>query len=91
MPKVYLTEAQRQEAKLDRQSKMLGDGLTCYKALNRLTLEQIGTGLGMSKNTVLQIMNEKDVRIPIRTMWKLLDLVGLEVRRKEPGQREASA
>ncbi len=83
MPKVYLTEAQRQEAKLDRQSKMLSDGLACYKAINKLTLEQIGSGLGMSKTTVMHIIDGKDKRIPIRAMWRLLDLAGLEVRRKE--------
>ena len=83
MPKVYLTAAQRQEAKLDRQNKMLGDGLACYKAINKLTLEQIGSGLGMSKTTVMHIIQGKDKRIPIQSFWKLLEMAGLEVRRKE--------
>lgn len=83
MPRVYLTEAQRQEAKLDRQSKMLSDGLACYKAINKLTLEQIGSGLGMSKTTVMHIIQGKDKCVPIQSFWKLLEMAGLEVRRKE--------
>ncbi|MBC5733801.1 hypothetical protein [Lawsonibacter hominis] len=83
MPRVYLTEAQRQQAKYDRQGKLLSDGLACYKALNKLTLTQIGDGVGLSKTTVMHIIQGKDKCVPIQSFWKLLEMAGLEVRRKE--------
>lgn len=91
MPKVCLTEAQRKRARCEAKSRMLGDGLAVYKARGHFTNQDIADELGIGRMGVARLISGEDLTMPIYAVWRLLDLAGLEVRRKEPGQREASA
>lgn len=91
MPKVYLTEAQRKRARCEAKSRILGDGLAVYKARGHLTNQSIADELGIGRMGVARLISGEDLTMPIYAVWRLLELAGLEVRRKEPGQREASA
>lgn len=91
MPKVYLTEAQRKRARCEAKSRILGDGLAVYKARGHLSNQDIANELGIGRNGVARLISGEDLTMPVYAVWKLLDLAGLEVRRKDQGQREASA
>jgi hypothetical protein len=91
MPKVYLTEAQRKRARCEAKSRILGDGLAVYKARGHLSNQDIANELGIGRTGVARLISGEDLTMPVYAVWKLLDLAGLEVRRKDQGQREASA
>lgn len=87
MPKVYLTEAQRKRARCEAKSRILGDGLAVYKARGHLSNQDIANELGIGRTGVARLISGEDLTMPVYAVWKLLDLAGLEVRRKDQGQK----
>lgn len=83
MPKVLLTEAQRRQARYERRSSILADGLAAYKVRERLTNERLAVDLGIGKNTVTRLLNGEAVSLPIMTYWRLLEIAGIEVKRSD--------
>lgn len=82
MSKVCLTEAQRQEKRDSAKRRMLGDGLTVFKARNKLTNKQLGAEFGVGHEMVAKIMDGEDVKLSMHNLWRLLDIAGLEITRR---------
>lgn len=80
MAKVYLTEDQRRRAKYEARCRVIGDGLTLYKARNQLTNLELGKTFGLNHETVAKIMSGKDVKISMLKFWRLLDIAGVELK-----------
>ena len=55
MAKVYLTEDQRRRAKYEARCRVIGDGLTLYKARNQLTNLELGKTFGLNHETVAKM------------------------------------
>lgn len=85
MPKVCLTEAQRQQERCKAKCRMVGDGLTVFKARRKLTNKQLGAEFGIGHEMVAKIMEGQDVKLSMHNLWRLLDVAGLEVNRADRG------
>lgn len=84
MPKVCLTEAQRQEAAIQATYQKVADGLAAKMNREHLTQQQIGDRLGITRQAVSKLLNASGMRIDVRTMLKVLHLAGMEVKRRDP-------
>ena len=83
MPRVTLTQEQREAAALERMRETLADGILIRKARNRLTNEQIGHGLEIGERTTAKIINGGDVKLTLTQTMRLLHFAGLRVVRSE--------
>ena len=84
MPKIRpLTEEQRIKAKNDAKRRMIGDGLAVFKAKNKLTNKQLGARLGFCNITIAKIVDGENVKVSLDQMWRLLDVAGIEIRKRE--------
>lgn len=90
MPKVCLTAAQKERARFEAKSRAMADGLAAFKNKEKLSNDQIGHEIGLSHVTVAKLLDGENVRIPVYTMWKLLALSGIQVKRKQPFQDSES-
>lgn len=89
MGRVLLTDEQKAKARFDAKSQLLADGLAAFKNRNHLTNRQISDGFGMCHTTITKLLEGDDVKLPIKTVWRVLEIAGLEVHpRKKPGERE---
>lgn len=79
MPRVSLTEAQRRRSRYERRSGVLADGLAAYKSRARLNNEQLAAEIGVGKNTITRLLSGDDVKLPIMSYWRLLEIAGLNV------------
>lgn len=84
MPKVRpLTEAQRVDARCRKRTQALRDGLVLYKARHSVTNKELSETANIGINTVGQLLQGRQIMARVDTFWRLLDLAGLEVRRRE--------
>ncbi len=79
MPKVYLTQAQREQAAIDKIRVRISDGIAVQKVRKKLSNEQVAKGLELGRNTVGHILNGDDVKLPINQTLRLLRFAGLQV------------
>lgn len=75
MPRVFLTQAQRDEAKAKSRAKELGDALIVHKALHRLTYEAMAGSLGIDKRCLRKIMDGGDCYVPMSAALAMMDMV----------------
>lgn len=80
MPRVTLTQEQREAAALERMRETLADGILIRKAKNRLTNEQIGNGLEISSRTIAKILDGGDVKLSISQTMRLIRFAGIQLR-----------
>lgn len=90
MPKVYLTQGQRDEARRRRVLAEVGEALLLTKHRRQATNKELGHALGIGHVTVASILNGQDVAIGTERFLAVLDLCGLEVRKKA-GREDVSA
>lgn len=84
MASVYLTEKQRQDAAMQKLYKKLGSGLAGFQSQEKLTRQQIGAGLGISRNTVSKFISAEDVSMNVSTLLRMIYMSGFEVKRRDP-------
>lgn len=83
MPRVYLTDEQRSEAKRQKTRRQIGDGLAVLKNRTRSTNQSLSHDLGVNHVTLSKLMAAKDVRLSVDKLLYLLDVSGFEIKRKE--------
>lgn len=84
MPRVRpLCEEQRVEARCRKRTQALVDGLVLHKARNKVINKDISVAAGMGINAVGRLMTGEQIMLKLDTFWRLLDLAGLEVRKRE--------
>ena len=83
MPRVTLTQEQREAAALERMRETLVDGIAERKAIHHLNNEQIGRGLEIGERTIGRVLEGADVKLTISQIMRLLRFAGIELRRKE--------
>lgn len=83
MPRVTLTQEQREAAALERMRELLADGIAERKAIHHLNNEQIGRGLEIGERTIGRVLEGADVKLTISQIMRLLRFAGIELRRKE--------
>lgn len=84
MPRITLTQEQREAAALERMREAVADGILIRKARNRLTYEQIGTGLEIGENTIRRIINGYDVKLNLSQILRLMRFAGIKLVRSDP-------
>lgn len=83
MPKTRpLTQTQRQEERDAAKRRMIGDGLTIFKARNKLTNRQLAAEFGVGHEMVAKILDGEEVKLSMSNFWRLLDIAGLELTRR---------
>lgn len=91
MPRVCLTNAQREEAAqrkreqetqraVERMQDLLVDKLAAKKNREGLNQTEIGTLFGVPRNTMSDLLHGENVRLPLNTAFRMLYELGLEVR-----------
>lgn len=84
MPRVALTEDQRRQQRYADQSGKLADGLAVFKRRTGKTNKDLAAELGMGNVTVGKLLHaDTKVAIPISTVFRLLDMAELEIKKKE--------
>ena len=84
MPRVKpLTQALAKRQAHENRSKALASGLIVYKTQSKLTNEQLAAQLSVGKNKLPKLLEGEDTAVLVSTFWVLLDMAGLEVRRKD--------
>ena len=83
MPRITLTQEQREAAALERMRETLADGILIRKAIHHLNNEQIGRGLEIGERTIGRVLEGADVKLTISQIMRLLRFAGIELRRKE--------
>lgn len=83
MPKICLTEEQRRKARYERNQRALADGMAIVKNRTKATNKDMARELGINHETLAKILGAEDVRIGVLTLFRLLDVAGLEIKHKE--------
>jgi hypothetical protein len=83
MPKGKITAQQREEAKLKRYREVFRDGMAVYKNRNGLSNLTMAQDLGIHHTVVAKILKAEPVQLDFNTLFRLLDLAGLELKMKE--------
>lgn len=91
MPRIALTAAQREAAKIADRNKALSDGLLIYKAVNRITFAQQAKTLGINPRTLNKVINGESCQLPLSTVWRMLDMAGLSTNKNKEGGSGAKA
>lgn len=80
MPRVCLTEKQRQAAAIGRVYKSLADALAVKKNREGLRNEDLGLMLGMNRKAVGKFLRCEKMQISMESILKIIYVLGLEVR-----------
>lgn len=84
MPRVCLTDAQRKEAAerdaIKRMYRLVSDGLAVKMNRDKLTREMAGELVGITRQSVSIILAGNDIRLNIKTLFKLFHALGLEIK-----------
>lgn len=59
MPKVYLTEAARKEAAVEKRNKIMADHLRSYRARERISQDVLARRIGVSRGVISRLENGK--------------------------------
>lgn len=79
MPKVFLTEQQREEERYNRLRIAIGERIVRAKHREKLTLTQMSRRLGMAHDTVSKLMDGEDVKVSTTTWLRILDAAGISL------------
>lgn len=80
MPRVCLTQEQRQEARNKKIRQAIADGLCVAKHRGSLNIEEMGRSLGVGRNTMAKILTGEDVVLPMSSMLRILDVAGISLK-----------
>lgn len=83
MPRVALTEAQRQEQRCRDRSRALADGLAVYRNAEHMTLCGLMDATGLGEKAVSKLLSGEDLRLSVFQFWRLLDLAGLKIVKRQ--------
>lgn len=78
-------------ARHEARNRLIGDGLILYKKKTRLTNVQLGKQFGIGHEKIAEIMDGKDVKLSLRNVWRLMDIAGLEIKRRNSADNQDSA
>lgn len=84
MPKVYLTEEQRQAARDQATYQAVVDGIAAFQNRKQLTKEQLAAELGISRNSIPKLLRADALQMDVKTVLKAIRLAGMEVKRRDP-------
>lgn len=84
MPKVYLTEAQKQQARDQTTYQKIVDGIVAYQNRKQLTKEQLAAELGISRCSIPKLLRADALQMDVKTVLKAIRLAGMEVKRRDP-------
>lgn len=79
MPKVYLTDAQRERAAIDKIRGSIADGLCVKKMRDNLTNAQIGKAFDIGEKRVPMLMGTEDIRMDVNQFIRLLRFTGHKI------------
>ena len=83
MPRTYLTQAQREEAMLDRLRETMIDGLVVNKALRRMTNAKVAESVHINDKTIGRIINGGDPQLTITQVLRLIRFAGLTLEKED--------
>lgn len=79
MPQVHMTQAQREQAALDKMIDTISDAVLVQKARKRLSNEQIEHDLEIEYRKISKIINGGDVKLTLTQTMRLLRFAGLRL------------
>ena len=79
MPKVLLTQAQREAEAVKKVRRMLSGKIGDLKIRNHLTYKQIGNEFSVTGNTVSRIANGEELRMNINEFIRFILATGGEI------------
>lgn len=83
MPRVYLTAAERDDArekqKQDAMLRQLADGLAAYRNRKGLTKEKLGLEFGISKPTVVKLLSCQPTSLRTDSLHKIFSAAGINI------------
>jgi hypothetical protein len=80
MPKVFLTNEQKLEARNAEMRHRIAYGLCVTKNRTKMSMEEIAEQAGVGRMTVSHLLCGDDVEIKLSSLIRLLDLAGLVIR-----------
>lgn len=83
MARQRLTAKQRQDAQLQRYREVFRDGMAAYKNRNSMSNVTMAHDLGVHHTVVAKILRAENIQIDFDTLFRLLDVAGLELAMKE--------
>ena len=83
MPRVYLTQQQREDAALDRMKETLVNGLLVNKALRRMTNVKVGESVQINDKTIGRILNGADPQLTMTQVLRLIRFAGFSLEKEE--------
>lgn len=78
MPRVNLTQKQREDAALQRMKDIMIDGLIVNKAKRRMTNAKVGEVVEINDKTIGRIINGGDPQLTITQLLRLMRFAGLK-------------
>ena len=88
MPKVYLSEQQRIEARYERIRKCIADRVVVYMHRNHHTRGSLASSLSMGHTTFEKLLSGEDVLMTTTRFIHLLDMAGLKIVPKQKDELE---
>lgn len=91
MPRILLTEEQRNDQRYAKLRRCIADRLATVKSRERLSQEQLAKRVGMSRSTMSRMLAGEVVLIDTTTWLRVLDVAGLALadRHKDAIKEEA--
>lgn len=77
MPRVYLTNEQREKAADQRYLDQLADGLRIYQAVHRLTAGKLAEYLELNPRTLRKLLNGEPVNLDTVKLRRIMMASGL--------------
>lgn len=84
MPRICLTEEQRQQAALDKTYQKIVDGLAAFQNRERMNNGQLAEYLGINRKSLTKLMQTDSLQIDVRVLLKVIRKAGMEVRSCDP-------
>ena len=82
MPKVLLTQNQKEEERYRRLRKSLGERLATAKHRQQISTEQLAKQLDVGRESVAKLLHGEDVKLTSTTWFRLMDLAGISLKAK---------
>lgn len=90
MPKVYLTEQQRIDARYEQIRKRIGDRIVISMHRNHHTQSNVYNHLAMGHSTFRKLLDGEDVTMTTTRFLQILDLAGLVLVDRKKDEMEAA-
>lgn len=81
MPRVYLTQEAKEAARRGDMSRALGDALAMKKNRERMSVGDLAKEAGVARQSMDKLLRGENVRVEVRSMWKILEMAGMTVKR----------